>query len=91
MSQVIKGVGILHTPQFSVHGSARKKLVKERNLLRSCLRTFKWYVGINNDLYSIYGPEHMVKSEEWQENRMKELQVELDDINKRLQEAYKES
>jgi len=44
MTQVIKGLGTLHTPQFAVYGKARKELIKKRNSLRSCLRSFKWDV-----------------------------------------------
>jgi hypothetical protein len=87
----IPGVGMFHTPQFAIYGSARKELIKKRNSLRSFIRGFKWNTSINNDLYAIYNSPQYIIDEKKQEEILAKAQADLDEMNQQLMKPYDKS
>ncbi len=88
MTQIIKGLGTLHTPTYAVFGSNRRKLIQQRNSLRSFIKNFSWNNQINNDLYSIYGPSKNIIDKDAEAKILIKAEADLDALNKKLQEPY---
>ncbi len=88
MTQIIKGIGTLHTPIFAIHGKERKELIKKRNRLRSFVKNFRYGVEVNNDMYSFYGEHNKIINKEEQDEIAKKAQIELDEMNNQLMEPY---
>lgn len=90
MTQIIKGLGTLHTPIYAVHGKARKTLIGKRNSIRSLIRSHSHITSVNNDMYSFYGPKDRIMSKEEEQKDVARLQLQMDELNAQLAELYKE-
>ncbi len=89
MTQLSKNNGDVNTPTYAIYGENRRILMKKRNQLRSFIRNYWHMVGVDNDLYSIYGQKDKVKSKEDMQKEIDKMRDELVDIELKLEELYK--
>lgn len=88
MTEIIKGVGTLHTPIYAIYGQERRKLKKEYNLLKSFVKSSPSLVSVNNDLYKIYGEPEKIISKERQDEVIEKAKSEMTEIKERLDKLY---
>lgn len=81
MTQVIKGIGTLHTPIYKIHGAKRRQVKKYYNSLRSFVNIFPSHNLINTDL----GAGVDINEEKTIINRAINS---LETINKKMSEHY---